>query len=199
MRILSLLFLLASLAAFPAPVPAGERALPGFEAVTRIVERQFASKPRFERSDIISRGDVEPIIDTLIDLGWRPGDVEELYDAFLPDNHSLVIALRTDAGTQFSRQVGRLPGMYDRLERLLWLSDGSRLLKQLVTDPQGPEIAQRWTTAEGIADMQTRIAADPRGANFAMPTGHIHTVDEFLASLKKAHDGALKSRAARTN
>lgn len=199
MRMLSMLFLLACLAALPAPASAGERKPPTFDAVTRIVERQFASKPRFERSDLISRSDVEPIIDTLIDLGWRPGDVEELYDAFLPDNNSLVVALRSEAGTKFMRQVGKLPGMYDRLERLLWLSNGAQLLKQLTTDPKGAEIAQRWTTAEGIADMQARIANDPRGANFAMPTGHIHTVDEFLASLKKAHAAALKSRAAKIN
>jgi len=187
---------LAGSAAWSASPEEG-KALPSFDAVTRIVEKHFAGKPRFERGDIISRFDVEPVIDQLTEIGWRPGDIEELYDAFLPDDATVVVLLRTEAGRQLMKQNGKLPGFYDRLERLTWLADGTRRLRTLLADPKAAEISARWTTPAGAAEMQAQIASDPRGENFALPTGHVLTIDQFLARLKKAHGEAVR-RAAKS-
>lgn len=170
--------------ATPAPSRAEGRR-PTMQDVKALVQRHLTSKPSYRRGDLIAREDVEPIFNDLLEMGIKPFDnQEELYDSFLPADAFLVQFLRTPSGRAFMRQVYQVPGAYDRLERLAWLPKGQVLLQQLVRAPDGPVQFQRLTTAAGMQRVARQLGDDPRGSNFSLPTGHIHTEDQLLRRLE---------------
>ena len=176
----------ASAVAMANPAPAmAEGRRPTMQDVKAIIQRHLSNKPNYRRGDLIVREDVEPIFNDLLELGIKPFDnQEELYDSFLPSVAFLAQTLRTPAGRTFMRQVYRLPGAYDRLERLAWLPKGKALLQQLVLNADGPEQFQSLTTTDGMQRVAKLLADDPRGSNFSLPTGHIHTEDQLLRRLE---------------
>lgn len=151
-----------------------------------LVDRHLSRNPNYRPGDLICRSDVEPIFNELIERGINPVDnQEELYDSFLPDESRLVRTLRSQAGTAFMRQVNRLPGAYDRLERLSWSASGRDMLDELVAADNGAQLFERMMTPEGTEAIEKMLAADPRGRNWRLPTGHIHTEAQLIRRLEK--------------
>ena len=170
-----------------------EASSPNWKQVEQIVAQQMAKKRNYQPGDLISRADVEPIINRLLELGIEPADREVVYDAFLPHNSFLVRELSTAAGMKFMRKVSKYPQVYDRLERLSWMPAGRELIRELTHRPDGPEVLQSLTTPEGAKAVEKIMAGDIRGTNFALPTGHIHTVEELLNRLKESQGGGKRS------
>jgi hypothetical protein len=151
--------------------------------IAAVVQRHFASDTSFVAGDLISRSDVEPIINELLDLGFRPNESEELYDAILPDNDRLVRLLKNPHGIKFMRQISSIPGVYDRLERLSWTESGRQLIDSLIERPDGPQLLKNLIAPGGAKAVEQIFAGDSRGANFQRPTGHVHTAPELLQRL----------------
>lgn len=158
-----------------------------FKQIEQIVAEQMDRKRDYRPGDLISRADVEPIFNRLLELGVEPADRETLYDAFLPHNSFLVSELSTAAGMKFMRKVSKFPNVYDRLERLSWMPAGRELIRELTHRADGPEVLQSLTTLQGAEAVEKIMAGDIRGANFALPTGHIHTAEQLLERLKGTH------------
>ena len=175
--------LMVSLAA-PSPSSAEGRR-PTVQDVKAIVQRHLSSNPSYRRGDLVTREDVEPIFNDLLKLGIKPFDQqEELYDSFVPADSLLVQVLRTPQGRTFMRKASQSPGAFDRLERLAWIPQGQVLLQQMIASPNGPEQFQRLSSPAGLQLMAKQLGDDPRGRNFSLPTGHIHTEDQLLARLQ---------------
>jgi hypothetical protein len=159
--------------------------MPTMTDVKAIVRKHLQSNSDYVPGDLISRKDVEPIFDELVELGVPLSEgQEELYDDFVPDNSPLVRSLRTPEGRKFMQKVKSLPEVYDRLERLSWNPKGRELIDQLVEDPKGPAILQVMLEPAGKAAIAKYLNDDPGGKNFAIPTGHIHTANELLKRLE---------------
>jgi hypothetical protein len=152
--------------------------------LVRLVGGHLKSNPSYLPGDLITQGDVEPIFNELIEQGRPPADNESLYDAFLPDRDFLAKSLRTPEGRKFMRAVSKLPKAYDRLERLSWSETGRRMLTELIAAPEGPKMFEKILTPEGTALIEESLKKDPRGANFTLPTGKVHTADELLEILE---------------
>lgn len=150
-----------------------------------VVARRLAADKTYAPGDLISRADVEPIINELLEMGLEPANSEELYDAILPENDRLVRLLKTPSGLKFMRQVSALPGVYDRLERLSWTEAGRSLLNDLVARPDGPKLLQSMTTPSGAKAVEQALGKDSRAKNFLLPTGHVHTAAQLLVHLKQ--------------
>lgn len=180
--ILLALFAAAGIAS-TAPSHAAE---PASNAIREIVRKHFQSNPEYRTGDLICRTEVEPIIDELITMGIKnPQDVEDLYDAFLMPNDYVVRTLHSPQGRQFMRKVSTLPGVYDRLERLSWTAAGREILDQLVASSEGPQKFQALLTPEGMENLAKKLANDPRGRNFHLPTGHVQTEAQLLEHLQR--------------
>ncbi|MCE9605790.1 MAG: hypothetical protein K8U03_12920 [Planctomycetia bacterium] len=150
----------------------------------RLVAGHLKNNPNYVSGDLITQGDVEPIFNDLIAQGKPPADNEALYDAFLPERDFLAKSLRTPEGRKFMRGVAKLPKAYDRLERLSWSTTGRRMLAELIASPDGPKMFERILSPEGTALIEESLKNDPRGANFQLPTGKVHTADELLDRLE---------------
>jgi len=193
---LNLLAVGAIVALLPAIATAKNGATPKFEQIEQVVTQQMARKPGYQPGDLISRADVEPVFNRLMELGFEPADRETLYDAFLPHNSFLVSELSTAAGQRFMRKVSKYPQAYDRLERLSWMPAGRELIRELTQRSDGPEVLQSLTTPEGAKAVEKIMAGDVRGANFALPTGHIHTAEQLLERVRESHKMPAKTVAA---
>lgn len=159
--------------------------VPTMTEVKAIVRKHLQSNSDYVPGDLISRKDVEPIFDELVELGVPLSEgQEELYDDFVPDNSPLVRSLRTPEGRKFMQKIKSLPEVYDRLERLFWNPKGRELIEQLIDDPKGPAILQVMLEPAGKAAIAKYLNDDPSGKNFSIPTGHIHTANELLKRLE---------------
>ena len=82
------------------------------------------------------------------------------------------------------RQVSGIPGAYDRLERLSWVPAGQELLHELIDKPDGVTLFKTMTEPAGMQAIARHLAADPRGKNYTLPTGHIHTASQLMKRLE---------------
>lgn len=153
--------------------------------IQQVVASHLRSNPDYVPGDLITQGDVEPIFNTLIEQGRPPADNESLYDAFLSDRDHLAKSLRTPEGRKFMRAVARLPNVFDRLERLSWSETGRQMLGELIASPDGPKLLEKILTPEGMAKIEESLRKDPRGGNFQLPTGKVHTADQLIDRLEE--------------
>jgi hypothetical protein len=153
--------------------------------IQQVVASHLRSNPEYAPGDLITQGDVEPIFNTLIEQGSPPADNESLYDAFLSDRDHLAKSLRTPEGRKFMRAVARLPNVFDRLERLSWSETGRQMLGELIASADGPKLLEKILTPEGMAKIEESLRKDPRGGNFQLPTGKVHTADQLIDRLEE--------------
>lgn len=177
----------------PLPCPAAESAVqPQLQA---LIDKYLRRDPNYKPGDLITRGNVEPIFNDLVDAGFVMVDnSEELYDVFLPDGAFLAQFAR-GAGRDFIRQVWQLPDAYDRLERLSWSKTGQAWLQQLAASKEGPELFKQLLTEKGLAAMEEQLKGDGRARNFRLPTGHIRNEKELLVRLERVVNAAIAKKA----
>jgi hypothetical protein len=177
------------------PMPAFSASPPRLAEAKAIAEQHLRSLENYAPGDLISRGDVEPIFNELLSRGLPVNDIaEELYDEFIPDNSFLLKLLRTEDGRKFMRQVNRFPQAYDRLERLSWVPAGQEILRELVASPDGASLFKAMLEPAGLEATARLLESDPRGKNYSLPTGHVHTAAQFLKRLEKKFPGAKKAK-----
>ncbi len=153
------------------------------KAVEEIVSRNLRNDPLYLPGDAICQSDVEPIFNELIERGYRSADHEGLYDSFLSANDKFIQAMRTPEGRMFMRSVAKLPGAYDRLERLTWSDTGRALLAEMIASGEGKKAVEHILSDEGAKLVEGLLAKDPRGQDFRLPTGKVHTANELIEHL----------------
>jgi hypothetical protein len=162
---------------------AEQQAAPPLQA---LIDKHLRRDPNYRPGDLISRGNVEAIFSELQQLGVIPLDTRDgLYKDYLRDDSVLVLMLRTAEGRALMRKVSGLPGAYDRLERLSWLPTGQAWLRELIAKQDGDKVFAQMLTEAGMKHVAELLADDPRGQNFALPTGHVHTEADLLERLNR--------------
>lgn len=152
-----------------------------------LVERHLRSRPGYQTGDLLSRSDVEPVFNELLELGVQPSrEGESLYRDYLRNDAPLVQLLESPEGRKFMRKVNQIPDAYDRLERLSWSPVGLSWLKQLVEADNGDKLFSEMLTEDGMKKVAETLKDDPSGQNLHLPTGHVYTEAELLARLHRA-------------
>lgn len=180
----------------PLAAAAAERPLPSPSAIRTLVVQHLATLRDYQPGDLLSQSEVAPILDILREQGIAAADHESTFDAFLPESAYLVFEMRSKHGREFMRKVSHLPMVYDRLERLTWVSQGKTTLRKLTTSSDGVKQVEFLCSDKGAQEFEKLLAADPRGRNFHLPTGHIYTADQLLVHLEKLRKQALRAQAA---
>lgn len=152
-----------------------------------LVERHLRSRPGYLSGDLLSRSDVEPVFNELLELGVQPSrEGESLYRDYLRNDAPLVQLLESPEGRKFMRKVNQIPDAYDRLERLSWSPVGLSWLKQLIEADNGDKLFSEMLTEDGMKKVAETLKDDPSGRNFGLPTGHVYTEAELLGRLHRA-------------
>src|SRR5690348_15129830 len=172
------------------------RALPKFDAVKAVVERQLRTSRRYQAGDVLSRGTVEPIFGQLANLGWKVSDRKAIVEQLLPDDYYLVRALRSPTNSEFMRQVGQVQNGYgyDRLDRLSRMGDGEIIVSRLMQEPGGWNLIDIMSETREGPGMAEAFSMGLGGKDFTKPTGRIYTEQQLLARLKQSYDKASKPK-----
>lgn len=197
-RVLSVGIAWGIAAATVAPLPCSAAEPTVDPRLKALVEKHLRRDPSYAPGDILSRGNVEPIFNELLELGLQPADGNEgAYTPFLRDGDYLVQVLRSPRGRALMRNVNRLPEVYDRLERMSWTTVGRSWIEQLVAAENGDELLTNMLSESGLPTVEEQLAADPRGRNFRLPTGRVHTEAQLLARLQHVLESQAGKQAAK--
>lgn len=151
-----------------------------------IVEKHLRTDPNYRPGDLLTRGNVEPIFNELIELGAPPtDDPEGLYSVFLRDGDYLAQTLRLPQGRVFMRRIADVSGAYDFLERLSRTPTGRSWIEQLVAAENGAELLADLLTDEGLRKAAEALGPGPGSDHLGLPTGRIHTEAELLVRLQR--------------
>ena len=184
-----------------APPPAGSTSLPP-QDVARIVADYFSRQAGHRAGDIIAQSDVTAILRELAAAGWQPPDREQLLADTLPDDNTLVSALRSRPGRRFMHQVNAYDSIYDRLDRVSRVSGGQRMIKAIVRLPDGEKYAlPKRQTPHGVPDFLDLLPKNASGKvrsikDYHKPTGRIYTQADLLARLIRSQQAATPPATA---
>lgn len=168
--------------------PARKAQRPSFDAVSAAVERGCAARKDAQPGEIISHGDWDAVVRELAAIGWTPSDAAEINKLLLADQAFLVAELRTKAGRKFMADIHRLPGAYDRLDRLSAMAQGASTVRRLIAGPDGYKLLEYMTTTSGGRALGQQLSTSPGGRDFNAPTGRIYTTSQLIARLKISYD-----------
>ena len=159
-------------------------------AIEQLVVHHLQKVPGYEPGDLLSRKEIEPILNELADRGYVPPDPESARRAYLPETSPLVQVLRTPRGIEFMRAVGRQPEAYDRLERLSWSKIGRGLLADMVNSPDGKRVFEHMSSPAGAKLVESFSTGDAAAEGFRLPTGKIHNANELVEQLVRLYGEA---------
>ena len=174
----------ASVIAAPAP------AVPDFGAVAQSVDNYFASVPGYRAGDLISRSQIEGALRSVEAVGWKVPNASDVAALGLADNSFLIRELSSPAGRKFMRMIARQPGAYARLDRLSTISQGQKIVHDLIRQPGGDELITYLASTKGGENLGKSLSAARNGVDLNKPTGRIYTADDLIAALKHVHESA---------
>ncbi|HEX3871141.1 MAG TPA: hypothetical protein VHV77_11925 [Pirellulales bacterium] len=150
-----------------------------------LVQFQLSKTSGYRNGDLITAGDVEPILKELAGRKWSTKELAIVRAKLVPDSALIAREFRTPNGRQFMRQSGRYQMGYDRIDRLSQLSDGPTVLWRLMNGPDGYKLIEYMATAPGGQQLGRMLSRDPKAGNFNAPTGRIYTADQLVAALEE--------------
>ncbi|MBN1395769.1 MAG: hypothetical protein JW959_12170, partial [Pirellulales bacterium] len=109
--------------------------IPPFDAIEKTALAYFEELPDYLPGDLITRTQVEPLLDQLKKMGLPLPDEAEILES-VPDKNSFIVKqLSTPAGRKFMRSIARFPDAYDRVDRLSRLPRGKQTVRDLIRGP----------------------------------------------------------------
>jgi hypothetical protein len=104
------------------------------------------------------------------------------------------LELSTQDGKKFMRKISQNPGTYSRLDRMSRLSQGQKVVSQLIGDEGGDVMITYLATTNGGRNLGEMLAGTPDGTDLNLPTGRIYTADDLLGVLKKVYKKEFGTR-----
>lgn len=167
---------------------------PSFAEIRELVDQHFAEQSHLRVGDITCQNDVRSLFSTLEASGWIVEDRDEILNKMLSANDPLLRILRSPNGAKFMSQVANEKLIYDRLDRIVRVPGGQRLLTDLVKLPDAARFAKQ-KTPPGVPDLEDLLPKDRSGKtrqvkDFNKATEKIYTAADFKKALQKSYEMA---------
>lgn len=163
---------------------------PDWPEVEQVVRRYFDAAWDENQIHLMTQGHVKTVLAQLEHFGWRI-DARALLKDIPADHEYLVQELATPAGQKFLSHLQDEKILYDRLDRIIKLPGGRRLVHDMIRLPDGYRYAkqQRPRGVPGMDEFlpKTSNGKDQKIADYDKPTGRIYTLELFLERLRKMH------------
>ncbi len=192
-----LLMLLAERSAIPAepdnrsaakrPSTQEPKSMPSWKDVESAGAKYFEALPNYESGDIVSQGQVKPLLDQLAKAGWKVSDSAELLGQVSADDEFLVGQLRSKNGRKFMRKLGGSSEQYDRLRRLSETKGGERTVADILKLPNGNDVLAALVESKAGKDISRQLSKGPRTRNFNKPTDYVYTQKEVMSRLEESY------------
>ncbi|HET6328373.1 MAG TPA: hypothetical protein VFG04_27070, partial [Planctomycetaceae bacterium] len=167
---------------------------PSFEDVTKTVQEVLALNPDYQPGDLVTASKVERILAKLEQNRWKVADGRQIVKQMLPDSDWMAMRLSAPDAQQFMHDIAKLPGGYDRVDRLRRMPNGEIHIGDFIDTPDGSAMIEYMTTTQEGKNLGNFLSQDPDGHNFNKLTGRIYTEQELLKRLKMSYDAAAVSR-----
>jgi hypothetical protein len=168
-------------------------AMPDWKTVEDAAKKHFRALPNYKPGDILSQGQVKPLLAQLAKSGWKISDQRELLVQICPDNDFVVQQLRTKNGQKFMRSTGGSAEQYDYLRRLADTKGGDRQITNIMALPNGNDVLTALTKSKAGKDISRRLADGPRTQGYDTPTGYIYTEAQVLERIKESYDRDVRT------
>lgn len=171
-----------------APGAEKEGTSPAFQPIRALVLRHFSRLPLYREGDLISRGQVQPLLDDLARLGLELPDPKGFIERIPAEGSFLVSQLRTRQGREFMLHLAGSPAAYERLERLAAMRRGRKTVAELIRrGEKGAGVIVYFAEDPDGKKMGRLMARREQSPNFNESTGKIYTVDQLLDELEKLY------------
>ncbi|MEX2187918.1 MAG: hypothetical protein WD875_14025 [Pirellulales bacterium] len=158
-----------------------------WQDVEAAAAQHFKTLADYEDGDILSQGQVKPLLDQLAKAGWKVSDRAELLGQVSADNDFVVGQLRTKSGRKFMRKLGGSAEQYDRLRRLAETKGGERTVADILKLPNGNDVLAALVESKAGKDIGRQLAKGPRTQNFNKPTGYLYTQTQVMERLEESY------------
>jgi hypothetical protein len=172
----------------PSASAADATAMPDWKTVEDAAKKHFRALPNYKPGDILSQGQIKPLVAQLAKQGWKISDQRDLLAQICPDNDFVVEQLRTKNGQKFMRSTGGSAAQYDYLRRLAETKGGNRQVADILKLRNGNDVLSALTKSKAGKDISRRLADGPRTQGYDKPTGYIYTEAQVLERLKESYD-----------
>jgi len=144
---------------------------------------------QLQENDLITQQDVSGLFSKIEKSGWEISkqDRKQILDHLLSESDSLVRQLRTAHGKKFMRKISKLPGGYDRIDRLRKMPHGKYRIQEFIKGPDGDKMIEYMTTTKYGKNLGKLLSNAKSGRNFNEPTGMLYTQKDVLEHLQKIY------------
>lgn len=182
--------IVTTMAALSASRVAG--AVPEFADVRQIVETSFKARRDFHDGDLITHGDIAPILAQLEKQGFDVRRKEQGAVMLLADEHPFARLLNSSEGAKLAPMLRGKPEAYDRLSRLYSFSAGRELVTTLARGADEKMLATL-CSPEAAAELEAMYPDEPACRNLETASGLVYTVEQWVAHLETMHTLAVRN------
>lgn len=101
-------------------------AMPDWKTVASTAREHFQSLPNYQPGDVLSQGQIKPLLAKLVKAGWKLSDQDAFLGQICADDDFVVRQLRSKSGQKFMRNMRGSAEQYDYLRRLAATKGGDR-------------------------------------------------------------------------
>jgi hypothetical protein len=165
-----------------------EETSPEFQPIRAMVLQHFSRMPLYREGDLISQGQVQPLLGNLARLGLDLPDPKAFIERVPAEGSFLVRQLRTRQGREFMLHLAGSPAAYERLERLAAMKRGKKTVAELIhRGEKGAGVIVYFAEEPDGKKMGRLMARRGQSPNFNESTGKIYTVEQLLGELEKLY------------
>ncbi len=162
--------------------------------VKKMVTNHFKTLSGYQSGDLITGGQVEPLIKKFAQQGWEIANPDLPMKRMIKSGSYLDKTMNSRKGKTFFRQISSIKNGMDRVERMLSTKNGRSSIRQLVFEiPRGADYIKALATTSNGKLLGNR----QNGQNFNKPTGKIYTekqLTEYLTKLFEQRGNAAGTR-----
>ena len=164
-------------------VTANEGKISSAQDVTAVAQDYFAELENYRSGDLVTTDDVKPLLKKLSKKGWNVPEQETLLARLVTTGSYLDRTFSSKKGQKFFREISKVPGGIDRVERMSNLKNGKGSINQLVNFPRGSDLIKEMATTSVGRSFGSRGARTPAGQNLNQATGKIYTEKALVQEL----------------
>ncbi|WP_417382257.1 hypothetical protein [Gimesia sp.] len=170
------------------PETAEKKKVPSLDEVMQIIEDYFSDRKGYKSGDLLTRGQIKPLLRELQQAGWPVKAEKEILKRLHADTDFLAAQLSTPKGIIFMRRIAQMPGGYDRLDHILVMPYGKRRIREFINSPGGYTMIEYMTTTKGGKNLGKYLSKTKTGKGFNQPTPYIYTQTQLTDVLRQAYE-----------
>ena len=179
------------------PVTADENKIKSENDLVAAAKDYFSKLDKYSSGDLVTTGDVVPLIKLLKQKGWDVPQSDKLISRLIKSGSYLDQTLSSENGQRFFRQISTVSGGVDRIERMSKLKNGKGSINQLINFPHGSDLVKELATTRVGRNLGNR-GSRSGASSLNESTGKIYTEKELISELARRYKADRSRRGKKS-